>query len=135
MFWAGNSIIQEASSSIFCFSPTWGTQSSASPTFALRPQVQKAETTISQGPGKLQQLSPAPGAGGLPVPSHSWHQELRLTQTLLLQWLFGHVRTSIMLAELSPTAAPGKLCFLADQSDTWMYSGMRDHGSLRGTNN
>lgn len=26
-----------------------------------------------------------------------------------------------MLAELSPTAAPGKLYFLADQSDTWMY--------------
>lgn len=76
MFWAGNSITQEAPSSIFCFTPACGVQSSARPTFALRPQVQEAETTISQGPGKLQQLSPAPGAGGLPVPLHSWHQEL-----------------------------------------------------------
>lgn len=31
------------------------------------------------------------------------------------------MRTSITLTELSPTAASGKLYFLADQSDTWMY--------------
>lgn len=30
------------------------------------------------------------------------------------------MRTPVTLTELSPTAAPGKLDFLADQSDTWM---------------
>lgn len=31
------------------------------------------------------------------------------------------MRTLITLTELSPTAASGKLYFLADQSDTWVY--------------
>lgn len=42
------------------------------------------------------------------------------------------MRTFITLTELSPTAAPGKLYFLADQSDTWMYV-WHERGSLLST--
>lgn len=73
--------------------------------------MQRYSSPFSQGPGKLQQSSSAPGAGGLPVPctlaskSCDW---------LSLYYCSGSLLTLeglTLLTEVSPTAALGKTLF------------------------
>lgn len=122
MFWAGNSVTHRGSDS-------W--TSSASPLFkgcrvpqslpsTLRPQAQSWKSC--DGPGKSHQSSPAPGTGGLPAPRTLGIQELRLTQTLLLEWLSSDTwRTYITVTQFSPRAPSGKLLRLVDQNDICMH--------------